>query len=73
MSTGRGRASNQAQRDRWWVAPLLQVLAGLAIIGLQYASISAGRATVLTWAVAAAGLLVMATGIRTFLTERPGR
>ncbi len=49
-------------RDKWWFSPMLQVVAGGAIIGFQLGPISGGTAKWLNWIVALLGLTVLVWG-----------
>lgn len=57
--------------DRWWFSPVLYILAGTAVAGFQWEPISAGSADWLNWLVLAAGLAVLAFGVKAFYRARP--
>jgi hypothetical protein len=60
-------------RDRWWFSPMLQVVAGAAVIGFQAGPVGRGTANWLNWLVAAAGLAVLLVGVRSWVRARPRR
>lgn len=57
--------------DRWWFSPVLYILAGTAVAGFQWEPISTGGADWLNWLVLAAGLAVLAFGVRALSRARP--
>lgn len=65
------RETGNAPRDRWWFSPVLYILCGTAVAGFQWEPISAGIADWLNWLVLAAGIAVLAYGIRAWYRARP--
>lgn len=61
----------EAPSQRWWFSPVLYILCGTAVAGFQWEPISAGIADWLNWLVLAAGLAVLAFGVRSWFRARP--
>lgn len=76
MTSGSGKSpegdgEQTSPRDKWWFSPMLQVVAGAGIAAFQWGPVSGGTANWLNWLVAAAGLVVLAWGVRNWLRARP--
>jgi hypothetical protein len=61
----------ESPRSRWWFSPMLQVVAGSAVVALQAGPIGSGSANWLNWLVAAAGLAVLGYGAWSWFRARP--
>ena len=70
-SPAEGNDAHGTLSERWWFSPILYILCGTAVAGFQWEPLSTGGGDWLNWLVLAAGLAVLAYGIRTWYSARP--